>query len=149
MGQRLHHSALRWGAEVRNSAPRSKYGKPPLRALIIDAAAKATAARVVEYAKAHHFHPGVDPVPGDNPHFVAQFNAYRAVFTITHSDGKIWRHLSISVPGKYYPHLAAVLTIATLFGFPGWDQRTLTVPMGWVFDLNEMDRCVVVAQPFE
>ena len=117
-----------------------------LRPLIIDDAAKATAARVLAYAENHPYRSG-QPTPGDNPNFVAEFGTYRAVFTFTHADGLIYRHLSISVPGTKFPNPAAAFMIATLFGFTGWDERTIhRPPEGWLMDINDSDHCVVLAQ---
>lgn len=131
---------------MRVSAPRSR--SRPLRPLIIDAEAKAKAARVIAHAAAHPFHPGVGPTPGDDPRFVAHLNTYRCVFTFTHAEGKVFRHLSVSIPSAgLFPHPAAILTIATLFGFTGWDERTIDhMPKDWMLDLNEVDGCAQVAQ---
>src|SRR6266513_3877541 len=62
--------------------------------------------------------------PGDDPRHVAHLPVgYRCVFSVTKTlpDGKLWRHLSISVPGTKYPSVFAAWTIAELFGFNGWD----------------------------
>lgn len=136
---------------MRVSAPRSKYGRP-LRPLVIDDEARAKAARVIEHAKAHHFHPGKDPSPGDDPRFVAYLNTYRCVFTFTHADdGKLYRHLSVSIPNPgLFPHPAAILTIGTLFGLTGWDERTVDVmPKTWHLDINEVEHFIQVAQVCE
>lgn len=120
-----------------------------IRALVIDEAARAQARRVIEHAKAHPYRPG-DPVPGDNPDFVAQLGSYRAVFTYTKSDGTTFRHLSVSVPGRGYPHPAAIFTIAELFGLTGWDGRTLhRAPADWMVSVNRDEHCVVVGQRIE
>lgn len=91
-----------------------------VRPLVIDDEAKAIAARVIAHAEAHPYHPrpGSTP-PGDDPNFVAKLGTYRAVFTITHSDRMVFRHLSISVPGKGFPNPLAVMLIGELFGFTG------------------------------
>lgn len=118
-----------------------------MRPLLIDDAAKAKAASVVAYAKDHPYSPG-QPTPGDNPHFVAKLDTYRAVFTFTKSDGGLWRHLSVSVPSATkYPNVAAVFSIAALFGFTGWDERTINqAPTGWHIDISHRDHCIVVVQ---
>lgn len=117
-----------------------------IRPLIINDEARATAARVVAYAQAHPYRPG-DPVPGDDSNFVANFDTYRAVFTFTHSDGHIYRHLSISVPSLKFANPAAAFMIAGLFGFIGWDERTIDrAPDGWMIDVNEAEHCIVLAQ---
>lgn len=121
-----------------------------LRPLIIDDRAKAEAARVIEHAKAHHFCPEIDEwSPGDDPRFVAHLNTYRCVFTFTHAvDNRVYRHLSVSIPSAgLFPHPAAILTIATLFGFTGWDKRTIDVmPETWLLDVNERENFIQVAQ---
>lgn len=117
-----------------------------MRPLVVDAAAKATAARVLAYAEAHPYRPG-GPVPGDDPNFVARFGTYRAVFTFTHSNGFVYRHLSVSVPSAKYPNPAAAFMIASLFGFTGWDERTIDrAPPGWIMDVNKAEHCIVLAQ---
>jgi hypothetical protein len=110
-----------------------------MRPLIIDDAARAEAARVLAYAKANPYRTG-DPVPGDDPRFVAYFGTYRAVFTYTHSDGLIFRHLTISVPSDKYPNVIAAFAIADLFGFTGHAES-------WSIDVNKAEHCVVVVQP--
>jgi hypothetical protein len=118
-----------------------------MRPLLLDDAAQAKAAEVVAYAEQHHYRPG-DPTPGDNPRFVANLSTYRAVFTYTHADGMIYRHLSVSVPGKKFANPAAVFAIADLFGFTGWDQKRIDrVPKGWICDVKDDEHCIVVAQP--
>jgi hypothetical protein len=122
-----------------------------VRPLIIDDAAKAKAARVLDYAAAHHYRPGRpgQTTPGDDPNFVAHFGTYRAVFTYTQEprSARVYRHLSISVPGKKYPHQAAAFMIATLFGFTGWDERTIDrAPEGWQIEVNQREHCIVLAQ---
>jgi hypothetical protein len=117
-----------------------------MRPLLVDDEAKAKVARVVEYAEAHHHIPG-EFVPGDNPNFVTTLDTYRCVFTFTHNSGKVWRHLSISVPSEKYPNPAAAFMIATLFGFTGWDERTIDVaPKGWGIGIHKHEHCIVLAQ---
>lgn len=119
-----------------------------IRPLIIDDEARAKAAKVLAYAEAHPYYPRqTTGVPSDDPNFVAMFNTYRAVFTFTHSDGSIYRHLSISVPGSFFANPAAVFTIAALFGFSGWDERTIDrAPGDWMLGVNEDEHCVTVVQ---
>src|SRR5215831_1573268 len=95
-----------------------------LRPLIINDKARAKAAKVLKHAEQNHYRPGPNAkTPGDDDRFVAKLNTYRAVFTFTHSDGMIWRHLTVSVPGTKFPNPAAAFMIAQLFGFTGWDER--------------------------
>jgi hypothetical protein len=118
-----------------------------LRALIIDESAKAKAARVIAHAEKNHYFLGKTTTPpGDDERFVAHLNDYRAVFSFTHSDGTIFRHLSISVPARgRFPHQAAAFTIADLFGFTGWDHQTIDkLPEGWIGVTHE--DCLVLAQ---
>lgn len=122
-----------------------------LRPLVIDDAARAEAARVLAHAEKNHYHPkpGND-VPGDDPAFTARFGTYRAVFTFTHADGLIYRHLSVSVPGKKFPNPVAVFNIAEMFGFAGYDPNkhyAAKLPDGWLMDVNDNEHCVIVAQP--
>lgn len=121
-----------------------------MRTLTINDEAREKCNRVIEYAKAHPFHlPNDGTVPGDNPDHVAQLDTFRCVFTFTHDKGQVFRHLSISVPGGKFPHQFAAWTIATMFGFTGWDGKSSNVPSGWLCGLNEHDRCIVVAQEIE
>lgn len=122
-----------------------------MRMLVIDDAARAAAARVLAHAKAHHYRPGPGQTPpGDDNRFVAMLGTYRAVFSFTHSDGGVWRHLSVSVPGTMFPNPAAVFTIADLFGFGGYDQNDPAKPGAkWMFDAMDAEHCVVVAERVE
>jgi hypothetical protein len=126
-----------------------------MRALIIDDHARAEIKRVIKYAKAHHYRKG-DPVPGENENFVTKLGTYRCVFTFTvGEDDKtgpaLFRHLSISIPVEgQYPHPAAAFTIATLFGFTGWDGKTTDeIPHNWAGGADEEEGCVVLIQPIE
>ena len=120
-----------------------------MRALIIDDRAKAEIARVKAHAEANHYWPG-QATPGDDPRYVARLSTYRAVFTITHADDLIWRHLSVSVPSSKFPHPAAVFMIAHHFGFTGWSESKPSEPGdGWMLDVNKREHCAVVAQPIK
>jgi len=105
-------------------------------------------ALLVSYAQEHHYHPGVDPTPGDNPKFVLNLGAYRCVFTFTESHGRLWKHLSVSIPRKgKFPNPAAAFTLATEFGFTGWDGVTIDkIPDGWLGDIDDERNCIVLAQ---
>lgn len=119
-----------------------------LRPLIIDATARERAARIVAHAEAHHYIPGPGvPPPGDDPNFAGMFDTFRVVFSITHSNVKLFRHISISVPGGKLPNPVAAYTLAELFGFTGWDGKTITAPDGWMIGLEEVpNKCVIIAQ---
>jgi hypothetical protein len=119
-----------------------------LRALTINDAARAEVARVVANAKSHPYRPDCETPPGDDKRFVAKLDTYRAVFSFTHADGLVYRHLSISVPGKDYPNPLAVFTIADLFGFTGWGGQSYPAH-GWMINVNENEHCIVLAQPME
>jgi hypothetical protein len=125
-----------------------------MRPLLIDDVAKRKAQAVLDYAltRAHWYRPGKSTqVPGDDPNFVVHLNTYRCVFTITqHSDGFVMRHLTVSVPGELYPSIVAVFMIAELFGFHGWDGKTVDrLPENWMAQINKAEQCVVLAQPYE
>lgn len=95
-----------------------------MRALVIDDEAKGKAAAVMAYARAHIYDPSEHQlVPGDNPRYVCHLNTYRCVFTYTRDpkSGKLYRHLSISVPSNQYPNLISAAAIAGLFEFSGAD----------------------------
>lgn len=119
-----------------------------MRPLVIDDAARWEADRVLHYAEAHHYVPGPGAKPpGDEPNFVAHFNTYRAVFSYTRSHGTLWRHLSVSVPEDgMLPNPFAVWSLADLFGFIGWDQKSQDPPPDWMFSINDQEHCVVVGQ---
>lgn len=126
-----------------------------MRILLIDDAAKAEVQRVLDFAEMpeNWYRPGRTAViPGDDPRFVAHLtDGFRAVFTITKaSDGLVLRHLSISIDGTKFPNIAAAFEIATMFGFNGWDGRTIDrLPDGWMAQVNEAEHCVVLGQPYE
>lgn len=103
-----------------------------IRPLIIDDKIKAAAAKVVEYAREHHYIPGesAEP-PGDNPKHVLETDfGYRCVFSFTQMPDRLYRDLSVSVSSKgKFPNEFALYTIATeLFEFTGWDGKTIMPP---------------------
>jgi hypothetical protein len=126
-----------------------------MRMLVMDDFAKASVNRVTSFATLpeNWYRPGVSSfVPGDDPRFVAHMKqGFRCVFTITKApDGFIFRHLSISVDGDKYPNIAAVCAIAEMFGFAGWDGKTIDrLPHCWMGNLNKLEHCVVIAQAFD
>lgn len=126
-----------------------------MRLLAIDEGVEARVKEVRRFAgeKENWYRPfaGVDEklrVPGDDERYVVHIeDGYRAVFSITEDpEGRMWRQLSVSVPGGKYPHPVAVWTIAELFGFEGWDGRSEMPPKGWMFrkDDGAGERCIVV-----
>lgn len=117
-----------------------------MRALVIDDTAKAEVARVIAYAMDHPYIPHQSPVPGDNPNFVAKLDTYRAVFTFTRIEGKIYRHLTISIPRpQMFPNPIAAFHIAELFGFTGYKgaDRPGT---DWMIDVKHDENAVMIAQ---
>jgi hypothetical protein len=114
-----------------------------LRLLVISDAEKAAAHKLAEFAALpeNHYKPGKTPfIPGDNPNYVLNLWTYRCVFTFTvDTKNRLFRHLSISVPSKDYPHPAAVEEISHLFGFKGSFKS-------WMVDVNKVEHCIVVAQ---
>lgn len=121
-----------------------------LRPLVIDDKAKADAASVRSLAEqdSNHYRPDRPgaKIPGDDSRFVAHFGTYRAVFSLTHADGLVYRHLSVSVPGGKYANPVAVFHIAELFGFAGYEGGEFP-PADWLTTVSEDERCIVVAQP--
>jgi hypothetical protein len=128
-----------------------------MRMLVIDAEAKLKAMNILEYAsKPEHFFivgpGGVLPFPqtrpGENPNLTVYLNTYRCVFSFTKetATGKVYRHLSVSVPSGKYPNPFAVYEIATLFGFTGWDGVSEKPPEGWGGKVDEEDHCIQLIQ---
>jgi hypothetical protein len=124
-----------------------------MRPLVIDEGARAAVGKVVAHAleRENYYEPGQSPgqAPGDDARHVVLLNTYRCVFSITKDpEGKLYRHLSISVPARgKYPNPFAVFAIAELFGFTGWDGRTPEAPPeDWIAGPNPDEQCVVVAQ---
>ena len=123
-----------------------------MRILMIDDEAKGKVAQVLAYARRNVHYPGTDaPVPGDNPGFVCQLNTYRCVFTYTKSpeDGKLYRHLSVSVPSDGYPSPEAMCSIAGLFEFSGANKGILArIEDGkWTMHVEEREpHCIILAE---
>jgi hypothetical protein len=116
--------------------------------LVIDDAAIRKVREVLEYAEAHPYRPG-DKTPGDAVGHVAFLNRYRVVFTFTHVEGIVFRHITISMPerGKF-PHPIAAFTIAVVFGFTGWStEMGEQAPKDWRIGINELDNCITIVQP--
>lgn len=122
-----------------------------MRALLINDEARAKVAAVIAHAEKHHYMPQPgSPPPGDDERFVAKLGTYRTVFTFTIAGGVLWRHLSVSVPGKKFPNPVAVFAIADLYGFTGYDASEhymASPPKGWAINISDDEHCVVVGQP--
>lgn len=111
--------------------------------LLLTGDGKARAHEVALYAAqpAHWYRPKDSTfVPGDVEPYLAQIDSYRCVFSYTHADGWLFRHLSISVAGAkhgYVPQPIVAFTIASWFGFTGGKiERDVTLGPGldWAFE---------------
>jgi hypothetical protein len=128
-----------------------------MRALIIGPDQRAAIRRVVAYAmEPDHFYRIGGPIPGDDPNFVTHVpQGFCCVFTYTQHEGKLFRHLSIAVPGKdRRPSPEAAMMLAREFGFTVGDNSfDLSDRMendGWIFsEGHEGENCIVVAQPIK
>ena len=124
-----------------------------MRPLVIDQEAKKKVQRILDYAldPKHWYQPGKTRIiPGHDAHFVTRLDTYRCVFTITLQPGGFThRHLTISVPSENYPNPYAAYSIAQLFGFTGWDEKTVDPPEGWMIRVNEDEHCIALGQAFE
>jgi hypothetical protein len=117
-----------------------------LRPLLLDAVARTKIMRVRDHAERNHYRPETDDVPGNNPACTCELDTYRCVFTYTKAKGRLFRHLLISVPGDNYANPVALCTIATEFGFTGWDRRTDKLPKTWCVAVSKDEHCAVVVQ---
>lgn len=126
-----------------------------MRPLVIDDVARAKVQRVLDHAQKREawyeviYGRSQQSTPGDDSRYSTHLGTYRCVFTYTLDavHGQLFRHLSISVPSEKYPHVAAVLAIAELFGFTGWDGRRIDrLPEGWIGSVDERQHCIVIAQ---
>lgn len=123
-----------------------------MRTLQLSSENRAEAQRVLDYANDpnHYYEPPTDWVPGDQPEYTCHLDSFRCVFTITRANGKLLRHLSMSVPGPgKAPNPMAVFTVATWFGFTGatMQEDVATAPGDdWAIGLHELEDCIIVAQ---
>ena len=123
-----------------------------MRALVIDEDARSRVRLVRDFAeKSENLYIVADGFsfqkpPGDDPRHVCELNTFRCVFSITRAQGKLWRHLSISVPSKNYPNPFAAFTIAELFGFTGWDGESTIPPRDWAGKVAEEEHAIALAQ---
>jgi hypothetical protein len=123
-----------------------------LRPFIVDDQLRSRIEAIKAYARAHPYIPGETIVPGDLPgHVLTTEWGYRAVFSFTRTLQGIYRDLSFSVskPGKY-PNEFVTFTLAQLFGFTGWDGKTISPPpVGWVLAKDPRWDAVRVVQELE
>lgn len=87
-------------------------------------------------------------IPGDRPEYVVVLGTVRCVFTMTRANGKLYRHLSLSVPGAL-PNEILAYTIATWFGLTGADVRqNVAVAPGpdWQIQFDPLVRAVQILQ---
>jgi hypothetical protein len=90
---------------------------------------------LVEFASLpeNHFVPLVSPTPGDNPAYCVMLGTVRAVFTLTISNGALYRHLSLSIPQGQdgpcrFPNLVISEELARHFGFTGGLDNWMVSP---------------------
>ena len=144
-----------------------------LRPLILDDKAKAAVQCLRDFAEKpanwYLIGPGGRSsfTPGDLPQYRVFLGSYRCVFTWTRQhDGRLFRHLSISVPSERYPNPIVAFEIAKLFGFTGRESPLVEAPdgvlsvqhvdtrsavekaaaAGWLLNISKEDRCIVIAQ---
>lgn len=128
-----------------------------LRPLILGPSELAAIAKVVEFAARpeNHYRPftGDNVPPGDKESYILSLGLpgrlYRCVYSITAaSNGQLFRHLSISIPGmesrSVAPNPIACWTLARAYGFTGWDGVSQRPPSSWAVDLPGF--CVAIAE---
>jgi hypothetical protein len=146
---------IAWKKQVAAADAAASKGEA-MRPLLIDDAARAEVARVVAYAMDHPYFPnrpidiasGASLIPGDDPGHVANLSTYRCVFTFTHLNDRVHRHLTISVPRPgMYPNMIAAFMIAELFGFTGYNEQEPGRPgPDWYCDVKRDENCVMIVQ---
>lgn len=121
-----------------------------LRPLFITPQTRAEADAICAYAAANPYYPGDAVVPGNIPqHILTWETGYRAVFSLTASAGRLWRHLTLSVPSDQYPSPEAVKAIALLFGFTPEPIGKSGFPVSWGLEINKTEHCIVVVEKTE
>jgi len=123
-----------------------------MRALVIDDDTITKVKQVIAYARSHVYYPGIsESIPGDVAGHIVYINSYRCVFSFTKENGeagRLYRHLSISIPSKDYPHPIAISAIAGVFEFTeserGVQQRVRDG--AWSVGINKNEHCVVVVE---
>ena len=89
--------------------------------------------------------------PGDRPSYVIELDTFRVVFTYSKIGFMVYRHISISVPGKgNYPNPYVAYTISHLFGFTGGrveDEDFVTAPgPNWQMRIDKQHQCIEFIQ---
>ena len=121
---------------------------------VIDDQARAKARQIREFAEQPENWQKIDgsdrdlKTPGTDARYVVHLNTFRCVFWITKALAESHRHLSISVPSSGFPNPHAAFVIAKLFGFEGWDGKTLKPGPDWTIQANHAEHCVVFACPY-
>jgi hypothetical protein len=105
-----------------------------VRPFIIDDQLKERVRSIEAYARAHPYIPGETVVPGDLPgHVLKTQFGHRAVFSYTRT-----------------PNEFVTYTLAQLFGFTGWDGKTISPPpVGWLLAKDPLWDAVRVVQELE
>jgi hypothetical protein len=130
------------------------------RPLIMGPAERASIEEVVTFAARpeNHYRPyaGHAVPPGDKESYIREFGLpgrrYRCVYSITAaSNGQLFRHLSISIPGmqekSIAPNPLACWTLAAAYGFTGWDGVSPRPPREWAVELPGF--CLAIVQKYE
>jgi hypothetical protein len=122
------------------------------RVLTINEKARARVREVLGFSlqEENWYEPGRSPQsPEDDPRHVVSFDTCRCVFSITRApSGQRFRHLSVSVLGRYYLSPFAFYSIAQEFGFTGWDGQNINPPKDWSIDINREKGCAVAIQRY-
>ncbi len=129
-----------------------------MRILEISPAAKRKAAKVVAHAKKRKnwYNPNVaewaQRIPGHDKNHQCKLNTFRCVFSYTIlEEGRVVRHLTVSVPGGKFPHTLAVREIAKMFGFTGASENIEEKwPEDWIVQVKQDDPidddCISIGQ---
>lgn len=125
--------------------------------LVLDDATKGEAERVRRHAEKREnwYVPGSTTVPGDDSRHVFMAGTYRVVFSWTlGGDGRVFRHLSISVGPPYSgkaPSPIVVFTIAHWLGFTGAEPdehgTVGTFSDTWQMSVDRQHNAAIVAEP--
>lgn len=115
--------------------------------LVIDDAGHERIRRLVTFASQpeNYYRPGpLVPTPGDNSRYVVTLGTYRCVFTHTKMpDGRLYRHLSISVKrNDRFPLPEGVEMVGKLFGF---EDSFAT----WLKHIDKDAQAIVIGQEID